>query len=107
MNIGGEYSPPYLYNSGMISIEEAPLLLDHDINVEVFIYVNPITGKHISFNKLPSTLAVFISELQARECENISNCLRNSIGYYVSWEEMLTIANKECGGRYELFRPIA
>jgi len=91
----------------MICIEETPLLLLADVYVEVFIFVNPISGKHISYNKLPSTLAVFISELEAREYEKISNCLKKSIGYYVSWEEMLTIAKKECGGRYELCRPLA
>ncbi len=91
----------------MICVEEAPDLILADVYVEVFIYVNPITGKHISLNKLPSTLAVFISEHEAREYEKISNCLKKSIGYYVCWEEMLTIAQKECGGRYELCRPLA
>ena len=70
---------------------------------EVFVYVNPLKGKHVSINNSIKTLAVFKDESTGRQFESISKTLRNSIGYYVEWDEMIDIASQECEGRYELF----
>jgi hypothetical protein len=70
---------------------------------EVFIYVNPLKGKHISINQSIKSLAVFKDEQVGRQFETISDTLKKSIGYYVLWDEMLDIASQECEGRYELF----
>ena len=80
------------------------LLLDDIISTEVFVYVNPLKGKHISINKSVKSLAVFIDEKTGRQYEVISDTLKKSIGYYVLWDEMLDIASQECEGRYELFK---
>jgi hypothetical protein len=80
------------------------LLLDDIIGEEVFIYVNPLKGKHISINKSIKSLAVFKDEKLGRQFETISDTLKKSIGYYVLWDEMLDIASQECEGRYELFK---
>ena len=80
------------------------LVLDDIIRAdEIFIYVNPLTGKHITINNNSKTLAVFKDEQVGRQFENISHTLRKSIGYYVLWDEMIDIASQECEGRYELF----
>ena len=80
------------------------LLLDDIITKEVFVYVNPLKGKHISINKSVKSLAVFASEKIGRQYEAISDTLKKSVGYYVIWNEMLDIASQECEGRYELFK---
>ena len=82
----------------------SPVSLLNDITSgEVFIYVNPLKGKHISINQSIKSLAVFKDEQVGRQFETISDTLKKSIGYYVLWDEMLDIANQECEGRYELF----
>ena len=84
--------------------------IKHDIilidiaNDEVFIYVNPLRGKHVSINSDIKALAVFINEKVGRQYETISDTLCQCIGYHVCWDEMLDIANKECEGRYELYK---
>ena len=62
-----------------------PLLEYGDIikSDELFIYVNPLTGKHISINNKIKSLAVFRDESIGRQFETISDTLRKSIGYYV------------------------
>jgi hypothetical protein len=70
---------------------------------EVFIYVHPLTGKHAKF-KAYDCLAVFVSEEVGRSWEKISKTLRNQVGHYVEWGEMLTIAQNECQGQYEFIR---
>lgn len=69
---------------------------------QVFLFVNPIAGRHASFNKKPKVLAVFSNEEIGRSYEPISSCLQRMIGYYVNWDEMLSIAQEECRGQYEL-----
>jgi hypothetical protein len=82
----------------------SPVSLLNDITSgEVFIYVNPLKGKHISINQSIKSLAVFKDEQVGRQFETISDTLKKSIGYYVLWDEMLDIASQECEGRYELF----
>ena len=82
----------------------SPVSLLNDITSgEVFIYVNPLKGKHISINQSIKSLAVFKDEEVGRQFETISDTLKKSIGYYVLWDEMLDIASQECEGRYELF----
>ena len=83
----------------------SPVSLLNDITSgEVFIYVNPLKGKHISINQSIKSLAVFKDEQVGRQFETISDTLKKSIGYYVLWDEMLDIASQECEGRYELFK---
>jgi hypothetical protein len=85
--------------------KSSPLLDLNDIirADEVFIYVNPLRGRHISINQSTKTLAVFKDKQVGRQYETISDTLRKSIGYYVLWDEMIDIASQECEGRYELF----
>ena len=86
-------------------LDDKPLILSDlptsDI-YQVFLYVNPIAGRHASFNKRPKVLAVFSNEDIGRSYESISACLRRMIGYYADWDEMMSIAQEECGGQYEL-----
>jgi hypothetical protein len=83
----------------------SPVSLLNDITSgEVFIYVNPLKGKHISINQSIKSLAVFKDEQVGRQFETISDTLKKSIGYYVLWDEMLDIASQECEGRYDLFK---
>lgn len=73
------------------------------IKHKVFLYVNPLTGKHASLNKTTKILAVFNNELIGRQYETISDTLRKMVGYYVEWDEMIDICNKETGGLYEIY----
>lgn len=69
---------------------------------DVWVYVNPLTGKHA---KTTSTgkLAVFLNEEIGRSWEKISTALTGMIGYTVTWDEMLEISNSQTRGEYELF----
>ena len=69
---------------------------------DVWVYVNPLTGKHA---KTTSTgkLAVFINEEIGRSWEKISTALTSMIGYTATWDEMLEISNSQTRGEYELF----
>jgi hypothetical protein len=69
---------------------------------DVWVYVNPLTGKHA---KTTSTgkLAVFLNEEIGRSWEKISTALTGMIGYTATWDEMLEISNSQTRGEYELF----
>ena len=54
----------------------SPVSLLNDITSgEVFIYVNPLKGKHISINQSIKSLAVFKDEQVGRQFETISDTL--------------------------------
>lgn len=77
--------------------------IDYDNMIfDVWIYVNPLTGKHA---KTTSTgkLAVFINEEIGRSWETFSTALKGMVGYKATWDEMIEIANNQTGGQYELF----
>ena len=69
---------------------------------DVWVYVNPLTGKHA---KTTSTgkLAVFLNEEIGRSWETMSTALKGMVGYKATWDEMIEIANNQTGGQYELF----
>ena len=69
---------------------------------DVWVYVNPLTGKHA---KTTSTgkLAVFLNEEIGRSWEKISTALTGMIGYTATWDELLEISNSQTRGEYELF----
>ena len=69
---------------------------------DVWVYVNPLTGKHA---KTTSTgkLAVFLNEEIGRSWEKISTALTGMIGYTATWDEMLEISSSQTRGEYELF----
>ena len=68
----------------------------------VWIYVNPLTGKHAKTTS-SGKLAVFINEEIGRSWETISTALKGMVGYTATWDEMIEIANNQTGGEYELF----
>jgi hypothetical protein len=68
----------------------------------VWIYVNPLTGKHAKTTK-DGKLAVFLNEEIGRSWETISTALTGMVGYTATWDEMIEISNKQTGGKYELF----
>lgn len=69
---------------------------------DVWIYVNPLTGKHAKSTKT-GKLAVFLNEEIGRSWETISTALNGMVGYNATWEEMIEISNKQTGGEYELY----
>ena len=85
-------------------LKEVPLELKNQIPPppEVFLFVNPLNGKHAK-TKVDSKLAVFRNESAARRWEKNSKILKEMVGYYCPWEEMLGIASKETQGQYEYF----
>ena len=68
----------------------------------VWIYVNPLTGKHAKTTK-SGKLAVFLNEEIGRSWETISTALSGMVGYKATWDEMIEIANSQTEGQYELF----
>jgi hypothetical protein len=68
----------------------------------VWIYVNPLTGKHAKSTKT-GKLAVFLNEEIGRSWETISTSLQGMIGYTATWDEMIEISNNQTGGEYELY----
>ena len=86
-------------------LKELPIeLINQGLEIpEVFVYVNPLTGKHAKY-KVHDCLVVFVSEEVGRSWEKISKTLRNQIGHYVGWAEMLSIASNETQGKYEFIR---
>jgi len=74
----------------------------HNMISEVWIYVNPLTGKHAK-STLTGKLAVFLNEEIGRSWENKSTALKGMVGYTATWDEMLEISNSQTGGEYELF----
>lgn len=85
-------------------LKEVPLELRNQLDLppEVFLFVNPLTGKHAK-TKADSKLAVFKHEQAARKWEKNSTILKEMVGYYCPWVEMLGIASKETQGQYEYF----
>ncbi len=85
-------------------LKEIPIELKNQLDLppDVFVYVNPLTGKHAK-TKADSKLAVFKNEALARKWEKKSNILKDMVGYYCKWQEMLGIANKETSGQFEYF----
>jgi len=69
---------------------------------DVWLYVNPLTGKHAK-STITGGLAVFLNEEIGRSWETKSNALRNMIGYTATWDEMIEISNNQTGGEYELY----
>lgn len=74
-------------------------LTPQSLNPDVWVYVNPLTGKHIKTTNT-NRLAVFYTKESAHSWEKESFTLQNNICYEVSWDEMISIANKETGGSY-------
>lgn len=68
----------------------------------VWIYVNPLTGKHAKSSKT-GKLAVFLNEEIGRSWEVVSTALKSMVGYNATWDEMIEISNNQTGGEYELF----
>jgi hypothetical protein len=81
--------------------ELLPIDFQHMIS-SVWIYVNPLTGKHAKTTKT-GKLAVFLNEEIGRSWEAISTALTGMVGYTATWHEMIEISNKQTGGEYELF----
>ena len=89
----------------MQNYKELPIELRNPIPLppDVFLYVNPLTGKHAS-TAADKKLAVFSNEKVGRDWEQVSKKLQSLVGYYCRWEDMLAIANEQTGGQYEYFR---
>jgi hypothetical protein len=81
--------------------ELLPIDFQHMIS-NVWIYVNPLTGKHAKTTK-DGKLAVFLNEKIGRSWETISTALTGMVGYTATWDEMIEISNNQTGGEYELF----
>ena len=77
--------------------------VDYDNMIfDVWIYVNPLTGKHAKTTNT-GKLAVFLNEDIGRSWETISTALSGMVGYKATWDEMIEIAINQTGGQYELF----
>ena len=77
--------------------------VDYDNMIfDVWIYVNPLTGKHAKTTNT-GKLAVFLNEEIGRSWETISTALSGMVGYKATWDEMIEIATNQTGGKYELF----
>jgi hypothetical protein len=77
--------------------------VDYDNMIfDVWIYVNPLTGKHAKTTNT-GKLAVFLNEEIGRSWETISTALSGMVGYKATWDEMIEIATNQTGGQYELF----
>ena len=76
-------------------------LLDSLTREEVWLYVNPLTGRHAKMKSDGSPLAVFLNENIGRAYELKSEILKGMIGYYALWEEMLSVASEETSGKYD------
>ena len=77
--------------------------VDYDSMIfDVWIYVNPLTGKHAKTTNT-GKLAVFLNEEIGRSWETISTALSGMVGYKATWDEMIEIATNQTGGQYELF----
>ncbi len=86
-------------------LKEIPIELRNQLDLppDVFLFVNPLTGVHAK-TKADSKLAVFKNESAARIYEKRSKILKQMVGYYCQWEEMLVVAQKETQSQYEFFR---
>ena len=77
--------------------------VDYDNMIfDVWIYVNPLTGKHAKTTSA-GKLAVFLNEEIGRSWESMSTALKGMVGYKTTWDEMIEIATNQTGGQYELF----
>jgi hypothetical protein len=77
--------------------------VDYDNMIfDVWIYVNPLTGKHAKTTNT-GKLAVFLNEDIGRSWETVSTALSGMVGYKATWDEMIEIATNQTGGQYELF----
>ena len=77
--------------------------VDYDNMIfDVWIYVNPLTGKHAKTTNT-GKLAVFLNEDIGRSWETISTALSGMVGYKATWDEMIEIATNQTKGQYELF----
>ena len=87
----------------MNSVEPELLPVDFESMIfDVWIYVNPLTGKHAKTTNT-GKLAVFLNEDIGRSWETISTALSGMVGYKATWDEMIEIASNQTGGQYELF----
>lgn len=87
----------------MNSLEPELLPVDFESMIfDVWIYVNPLTGKHAKTTNT-GKLAVFLNEEIGRSWETISTALSGMVGYKATWDEMIEIASNQTGGQYELF----
>ena len=87
----------------MNNAEPELLPVDYEKMIDnVWIYVNPLTGKHAKTTNT-GKLAVFLNEEIGRSWETISTALSGMVGYKATWDEMIEIANNQTGGQYELF----
>lgn len=87
----------------MNSVEPELLPVDFESMIfDVWIYVNPLTGKHAKTTNT-GKLAVFLNEEIGRSWETISTALKGMVGYKATWDEMIEIANNQTKGQYELF----
>ena len=65
----------------------------------VWVYVNPLTGKHCK-TSTTHVLAAFRTRESGMSWEPNSKTLQKNVCYEVIWDEMISIANKEAGGKY-------
>ena len=87
----------------MESVETDISVIDMEKMIfDVWIYVNPLTGKHAKTTNT-GKLAVFLNEEIGRSWETISTALSGMVGYKATWDEMIEIASNQTGGQYELF----
>ncbi len=87
----------------MTEAQEDISLFDSLAYPDVWLYANIIKGSHAKLKDDENTLAVFKDETIGRSFERHSDKLRSLLGYYATWDEMISIAKKECSGRYKLF----
>lgn len=83
------------------------LELNNNNDREVWLYVNPLTGRYARLKYISEPLAVFKDENIGRAYELTSNILKTMIGHYVTWTEMLEIANTKHSGLYELISEVS
>lgn len=85
----------------IVDVEELPkeIINRTDNPDSVWVYVNVLTGRHIKTTNT-NRLAAFKTRESANSWEPDSKTLQKSICYEVSWDEMISIANKEAGGNY-------
>ena len=87
----------------MNNVEPELLPVDFESMIfDVWIYVNPLTGKHAKTTNT-GKLAVFLNEEIGRSWETTSTALKGMVGYKATWDEMIEIATNQTGGQYELF----
>lgn len=88
-----------------MDLKEIPIELRNQLSLppDVFLYVNPLTGKHAKTSQT-NKLAVFKNDVIGRLWEKRSDSLKTMVGYWATWVEMLKIAESQTGGNYEFFR---